>query len=84
MKLIADRNRVCACGHCITLQRESTEVFRSVVEKEGVVEVGSGLLSHGVASALPSTLVDFTAGFGMGPGVSPPLLPPTPRPLLSG
>ena len=42
------------------------------------MEVGSGLLSHGVASALPSTLVDFTAGFGMGPGVSPPLLPPTP------
>ena len=48
------------------------------------MEVGSGLLSHGVASALPSTLVDFTAGFGMGPGVSPPLLPPTPYPLLAG
>ena len=41
-------------------------------------EVGSGLLSHGVAPALPSTLVDFTTGFEMGPGVSPPLLPPTP------
>ena len=52
------------------------EVFVSgVLKKE---EVGSGLLSHGVAPALPSTLVDFTTGFGMGPGVSPPLLPPTP------
>ena len=48
--------------------------------KKGEMEVGSGLLSHGVAPALPSTLVDFTAGFGMGPGVSPPLLPPTPLP----
>ena len=56
--------------------RLSREVFvGGVVKKE---EVGSGLLSHGVAPVLPSTLVDFTAGFGMGPGVSPPLLPPTP------
>ena len=49
--------------------------FSGGLKKE---EVGSGLLSHGVAPALPSTLVDFTAGFEMGPGVSPPLLPPTP------
>jgi hypothetical protein len=36
-------------------------------------EVGSGLLSHTVTSAVPSALVGLTTGFGMGPGVPPPL-----------
>jgi hypothetical protein len=31
--------------------------------------VGNGVLSHGVATAVPSALVSLTAGFGMGPGV---------------
>ena len=32
-------------------------------------EVGNGVLSHTVTSAVPSALVSLTAGFGMGPGV---------------
>ena len=65
--IVSQQNRLC----------RGTSVSGAEV-KEGNGGVGSGLLSHGVAPALPSTLVDFTAGFGMGPGVSPPLLPPTP------
>jgi hypothetical protein len=35
--------------------------------------VGSGILSHTVASAVPSALVGLTAGFEMGPGGPPQL-----------
>ena len=37
---------------------------------------GSDLLSHAVASAVPSALEGLTAVFGMGTGVAPPALPP--------
>ena len=36
-------------------------------------DVGNGLLSHTVTSAVPSALVGLTSGFGMGPGVPPQL-----------
>ena len=39
--------------------------------------VGSDLLSHKVALAVPSALVSLTAGFGMEPGGPSPLKPPT-------
>ena len=51
--------------------------YQKVHSKKKEERVGNGLLSHRVAPALPSTLVDFTAGFEMDPGVSPPLLSPT-------
>jgi hypothetical protein len=38
-------------------------------QKEG--DVGNGLLSHTVSSAVPSALVGLTSGFGMDPGVPP-------------
>src|SRR5262249_59667702 len=38
--------------------------------------LGSDLLCHPVARAVPSALEGLTAGFGMGPGVPPPLWPP--------
>ena len=38
--------------------------------------LGSDLLSHPVARAVPSALEGLTSGFGMGPGVSPPPWPP--------
>jgi hypothetical protein len=34
---------------------------------------GGVLLSHTLASAVPSALEGLASGFGMGPGVSPPL-----------
>ncbi len=37
---------------------------------------GSVLLSHTVASVVPSALEGLTSVFGMGTGVAPPLLPP--------
>ncbi len=37
---------------------------------------GGDLLSHTVASAVPSALKDLTSVFGMGTGVTPSLLPP--------
>src|SRR6266496_2009217 len=37
---------------------------------------GGVLLSHTLASAVPSALEGLASGFGMGPGVSPPLSPP--------
>jgi hypothetical protein len=37
--------------------------------KKEIKIVGSGLLSHTVASAVPSALAGLTSGFGMGPGV---------------
>ena len=54
--------------------------YQKVHSKKKEERVGNGLLSHRVAPALPSTLVDFTAGFEMDPGVSPPLLSPTTHP----
>ena len=39
--------------------------------------VGSGLLSQGPTSQLPSALEGLTTRFGMGLGVPPPLEPPT-------
>jgi hypothetical protein len=45
-------------------------VVSDVLKKE---EVGGGLLSHTVSSAVPSALVGLTTGFGMGPGVPPQL-----------
>ena len=43
-----------------------------------LVEVvfGGDLLSHTLASAVPSALAGLASGFGMGPGVSLPLWPP--------
>ncbi len=41
--------------------------------------VGSGVLSHTVASAVPSALTGLTAGFDMVPGGPPWLQPPTPH-----
>ncbi len=38
--------------------------------------LGSDLLSHPVARAVPSALEGLTSGFGMGPGVPPPPWPP--------
>ena len=38
---------------------------------------GGDLLSHTVASAVPSALMSLTAVFGMGTGVSSSLLPPS-------
>lgn len=45
---------------------------------DGVLKInpGSDLLSHTVASAVPSALRGLTAVFEMGTGVSPSLLPP--------
>ena len=40
--------------------------------------VGSGVLSHPVARAVPSALTGLTAGFDMVPGGPPWLQPPTP------
>ncbi len=39
-------------------------------------ELGDDLLSHAVASAVPSALKGLTAVFEMGTGVSPSLWPP--------
>ena len=39
----------------------------------GYVLSGGVLLSHTLASAVPSALEGLASGFGMGPGVSPPL-----------
>ena len=41
------------------------------------IYVGGVLLSHTLASAVPSALKGLASGFGMGPGVSPTLKPPT-------
>ena len=35
-------------------------------------DVGGDLLSHTLASAVPSALEGLASGFGMGPGVPPP------------
>ena len=40
-------------------------------------DVGGDLLSHTLASAVPSALEGLASGFGMGPGVTPPPQPPT-------
>ena len=40
------------------------------------VVFGGDLLSHTLASAVPSALAGLASGFGMGPGVSLPLWPP--------
>ena len=40
-------------------------------------DVGGDLLSHTLASAVPSALEGLASGFGMGPGVPPPPTPPT-------
>ena len=37
------------------------------------LNVGGDLLSHTLASAVPSALEGLASGFGMGPGVSPTL-----------
>jgi hypothetical protein len=42
-----------------------------------VLNVGGDLLSHTLASAVPSALEGLASGFGMGPGVPPPPTPPT-------
>jgi hypothetical protein len=36
------------------------------------LNVGDDLLSHTLASAVPSALEGLASGFGMGPGVPPP------------
>ena len=41
------------------------------------LNVGGDLLSHTLASAVPSALEGLASGFGMGPGVPPPPTPPT-------
>ena len=41
------------------------------------LNVGGDLLSHTLASAVPSALEGLASGFGMGPGVPPPPQPPT-------
>ena len=38
----------------------------------GMFDVGGDLLSHTLASAVPSALEGLASGFGMGPGVPPP------------
>src|SRR5690606_3085028 len=45
---------------------------------------GGVLLSHTLASAVPSALEALASGFGMGPGVSPPLSPPKLSPTHQG
>lgn len=49
--------------------------FRPSTCVEGLGGCGDGgvLLSHTLASAVPSALVGLASGFGMGPGVSLPL-----------
>ena len=42
-----------------------------------MLNVGGDLLSHTLASAVPSALEGLASGFGMGPGVPPPPTPPT-------
>src|SRR5918992_930057 len=44
---------------------------------ENTLNVGGDLLSHTLASAVPSALEGLASGFGMGPGVPPPPKPPT-------
>ena len=46
------------------------------VALDGVFLSGDVLLSHALASAVPSALVGLASGFGMCPGVSPPLWSP--------
>ena len=41
-----------------------------------VIYPGSDLLSHAVASAVPSAQEGLTSVFGMGTGVAPPAMPP--------
>jgi hypothetical protein len=53
--------------------RESKSPSGGEWRKEVKGDVGSGILSHTVASAVPSALVGLTTGFGMGPGVPPQL-----------
>src|SRR5439155_13885503 len=45
-----------------------------------VIYPGSDLLSHAVASGVPSAREGLTSVFGMGTGVAPPALPPGSRP----
>ena len=55
--------------------RSEGHVSLGIEKREGWV--GSDLLSHKVALAVPSALVSLTAGFGMEPGGPSPLKPPT-------
>src|SRR4051794_24193550 len=64
---------------------------RTRVNGSGLFErnVGGDLLSHTLASAVPSALEGLASGFGMGPGVTPPPQPPTtlstyPHPISQG
>lgn len=68
-----DMVRSCVCADSNTTQRHVQTDF----EKTKTSSVGSGLLSQGPASQLPSALEGLTSRFGMGLGVPPPLEPPT-------
>ena len=49
------------------------EYFRRLQENSGQKNYGGVLLSHTVASIVPSALKGLTSVFGMGTGVSPSL-----------
>ena len=53
--------------------RDKEKAPRSAVSPRGLEEAGDDVLSHRVASAVPSAQRGLTAVFGMGTGVTPTL-----------
>lgn len=56
---------------------QGDRICKPILGNKKTSSVGSGLLSQGPASQLPSALEGLTTRFGMGLGVPPPLEPPT-------